>query len=242
MSAQTARKLANGAGSLRACRMARKCCTVRSSRRRATHEDAAHTRPRVDVDVTGHELGDGLGDRQAETGAAEETRGRVVGLLEGLEDAGLSLLVDAHARVGDAEVQLDGLVEAVVRVVDGLDRLDVRIRRRLVAVLAARPLDRLHGHGHVDAALGRELDWAMSASSDQSADALAFEHRLVNAVLSRQASPRTGGASSDMGVAKTISMPRFEAESASWATMSSTSWRTLNGLRSSTTLLDSSLA
>ena len=62
----------------------------------------------VDVDRAALEVDEVLDDRQAEAGAAVVAGDRVVGLGEGLEQAGASLLGDADAGVDDLEGDLSG--------------------------------------------------------------------------------------------------------------------------------------
>lgn len=58
---------------------------------------------RVQLDVSFHEVRKGAGDGETEAGAAKEASGGVVALLEGAEEIGEDLFLDADARVFDHE-------------------------------------------------------------------------------------------------------------------------------------------
>ena len=68
-------------------------------------ESAALALGGLNPDFAPHQLCDASGDRQTESGAAIFPGGRVVGLLEGLEQARALILVHANAGVADFEVQ-----------------------------------------------------------------------------------------------------------------------------------------
>ena len=77
-------------------------------------EDAAGTGQGVDADRATHQFGQAAGDRQPEPGAAVLARRRVVGLLEGVEEAWQGTVGNADAAVAHFETHHAGLAVVLV--------------------------------------------------------------------------------------------------------------------------------
>ncbi len=135
----------------------------------------------LDPDLAAHQLGQALGDRQPESGAAIAARGRAVGLAEALEQASALLFAQADAGVLDREMQQDiMLADLALRHLDP----DLALLGELDRVVAVIDQDLAQAQRITDQGLGQagfELEdqfepLAAGLLADQVGDVL--EHRV----------------------------------------------------------------
>src|SRR3984893_3196862 len=86
----------------------------------------------VHADAAAHELNQARGNREAQTRAAEFSRGRPIGLGEGIEDPFLVGGVDANASVADLEVEAN-LPSGAVYGLDANDDLSALCKLQSIA-------------------------------------------------------------------------------------------------------------